>query len=384
MKKSVRCKLFDYDIFAEDFFLMKYTLLIFLLCGPLAFGQVKEQKLYSLDANFFYGTILEHNTEIADLITAHPAGFIFSYNRRTYGFNDWEARYNYPDYGASFIFQDLKNEALGQNYGLYGHFNFYFLNRRVMARIGQGIALASNPFDLEDNFKNTAYGSRLLSSTFLMLNYTKPNILDKIGLQAGVALVHYSNANIKAPNASTNTFAFNLGLNYQLENEGFPEYIPKKKTVLKEPLRFDLVLRSGVNESDFVGLGQQPFLVVSSFVDKRINPKSTLQAGVDFFFSKFLQDEIAFKGIAFPEFDVRGDEDWKRIGIFAGHELRFNKIAFVTQVGYYVYYPYDFEGRVYFRAGLKRYLTEKVFLSATLKSHYAKAEAVEFGLGIRL
>ncbi len=363
---------------------MNYKIVIALFWGSFLFGQVEEQKPYSVDASFYYGTILEHNTEIADLITGHPTGIILSYNRKTYGFNDWERRYNYPDYGASFVFQDLRNEALGQNYGLYGHFNFYFLNRRIMARIGQGVAFASNPFDLENNFRNTAYGSKLLSSTYLMLNYKKPNILGKIGLQAGLSLVHYSNANIRAPNASTNTFAFNVGLNYQLEESEFPAYIPQKKTSFEEPVRFNLVLRSGANESDYVGLGQEPFLVVSSFVDKRINHKSTLQAGVDFFFSKFLKNEIAYKGIAFPEFDVNGDEDWKRIGLFAGHELRFNKIAFVTQVGYYVYYPYDFENRIYFRGGLKRYLTDKIFLSVTLKSHYAKAEAVEFGLGIRL
>ncbi|MGB3776119.1 MAG: acyloxyacyl hydrolase [Leeuwenhoekiella sp.] len=363
---------------------MDYKLVFAFLWSSFLFGQVKEQIEYSLDANFFYGTILEHNTEIADLITAHPTGIILSYNRRTYGFNDWESRYNYPDYGASFVFQDLKNQALGQNYGVYGHFNFYFLNRRLMARIGQGIALASNPYDEDKNFRNTAYGSKLLSSTFLMLNYKKPNIFDKIGLQAGISLVHYSNANIKAPNASTNSIALNLGINYQLDADRFPEYIARDKTKYQESLRYNFILRSGVNESDFVGLGQEPFLVLSSFVDKRINHKSTLQAGLDFFFSKFLQKEIEYKALAFPEFDVDGDEDWKRIGIFAGHELRFNKIAFVTQVGYYVYYPYEFEDRVYFRGGLKRYLTERFFISATLKSHYAKAEAVEFGLGIRL
>jgi hypothetical protein len=56
----------------------------------------------------------------------------------------------------------------------------------------------------------------------------------------------------------------------------------------------------------------------------------------------------------------------------------------VTQLGYYVYYPFDFEGQVYNRVGLKRYFNDKVFAAITLKSHGAKAEAVEFGLGLRL
>ena len=44
-----------------------------------------------------------------------------------------------------------------------------------------------------------------------------------------------------------------------------------------------------------------------------------------------------------------------------------------------MYYPFDFEGRTYVRVGLKRYFYNKYFAIITLKSHWAKAEAVEFG-----
>jgi hypothetical protein len=56
----------------------------------------------------------------------------------------------------------------------------------------------------------------------------------------------------------------------------------------------------------------------------------------------------------------------------------------LTQVGYYAYYPYKFEGRVYLRLGLKYYFTKNIFGAITLKTHAAKAEAVEFGVGIRI
>ncbi|MFK7814159.1 MAG: acyloxyacyl hydrolase, partial [Maribacter sp.] len=48
------------------------------------------------------------------------------------------------------------------------------------------------------------------------------------------------------------------------------------------------------------------------------------------------------------------------------------------------YYPFDFEGKVYNRMGLKRYFGDKWFGEISLKSHGAAAEAVEFGIGIRL
>ena len=145
-----------------------------------------------------------------------------------------------------------------------------------------------------------------------------------------------------------------------------------------------MVLRGGINEADVNGLGQDPFFVVSFYADKRLNFMSSLHFGFDLFYSTFLKKVIKYRSIAFPEDFLTGDEDYKRIGLFIGHELRFNKNAFVSQVGYYVYWPYKFETRIYNRLGIKRYLfNDKFFAAITLKAHFAKAEAVELGVGIR-
>ena len=93
---------------------------------------------------------------------------------------------------------------------------------------------------------------------------------------------------------------------------------------------------------------------------------------------------IRYQSLAFPELEVSADDDYKRVGVFVGHELFINQMSVISQLGYYVYYPFDFEGRVYNRIGLKRYFGDNIFAAITLKSHGAKAEAVEFGIGIRL
>jgi len=144
-----------------------------------------------------------------------------------------------------------------------------------------------------------------------------------------------------------------------------------------------MVFRTGVNESDVVGTGQFPFYVFSAFVDKRINRKSALQLGTDLFYSKFLKELIYYESIAYG---TSNDYDYKRVGVFLGHELFLNKISLITQLGYYVYYPYDYEGNIYLRLGLKRYIGKKRkwFGSISLKTHWARAEAVEFGIGVRL
>ena len=358
----------------------------FFFCTFL-FSQQNELKPVSIEFDYFYGSIMEHNQGISHLITDHPTGVIVSYNRKTYGFNEWESRYNYPDWGFTFAYQDMINPYLGENYSLYGHFNWYFLNRNLTLRLGQGIAYATNPYDPETNFINNAYGSRFLSTSFLKINFIKENIYKGLGYHVGFGVIHYSNANIKAPNNSTNTLYFNGGISFLFNYITFPGRIPLGSWRSKnyaERVKYNIVFRTGINEADVNGLGQFPFYVFSVFADKRINYKSTIQVGVDVFFSIFLKDLIRYRSIAFVGDELTGDEDYRRVGVFIGHELRFNKVAFVSQLGYYIYWPYEFEGQFYNRLGLKRYFYKDImFASVTVKAHWAKAEAVEFGIGAR-
>ncbi|MFV9552192.1 acyloxyacyl hydrolase [Algibacter sp. PT7-4] len=359
---------------------------VFFVIFSFSFAQDKTHTSY-FDVNYFKGNIALHNNEILHLIKGHPEGVILSWNKKTYGFKAWEQRFNYPDYGVSFAYQDMKNPVLGNNYSLYAHYNFYFFNRNLMFRIGQGMAYNTNPYDKETNFKNVAFGSKFGSSTYVMLNYKKERIIDRFGLQGGFSLIHYSNANVKSPNNGTNSITFNLGLTYSLDREDL-EYQHtinlKEDQDFSEPIKYNLAFRTGINESDIVGSGQYAMYVVSAYADKRINKKSALHLGTDVFFSNFLKELIYYRSVAFPNDGLSGNEDHKRVGIFAGHELFVNKTSLITQLGYYVYYPFDFEGRVYVRIGLKRYFAKKWFGALTLKSHGAKAEGVEFGIGVRL
>ncbi len=99
-----------------------------------------------------------------------------------------------------------------------------------------------------------------------------------------------------------------------------------------QPIKYNLVFRSGINESDVVGSGQFPFYIFSGYADKRINHKSAFQFGADLFFSNFLKELIYYNSVAFPENNVKGDEDYKRVGVFAGHELFINRLSLVNSI----------------------------------------------------
>ena len=120
------------------------------------------------------------------------------------------------------------------------------------------------------------------------------------------------------------------------------------------------------------------------YADKRFNFFSAFQFGFEASFSQALKEEIYYRSVAFPETPSDSNADYRRIGTFLGYELFINNLSAFAQLGYYIYYPYDFEGRLYNRIGLKYYFGGQWFGVFSVKSHSATAEAIEFGIGIRL
>ncbi|MBF02740.1 MAG: deacylase [Flavobacterium sp.] len=353
-----------------------------------SFSQNQEKANTYFDVHFFRGNIYKHKDEVSHLISGHPNGFLLSYNWKTNGNKEWHQAYNYPDYGISFHYIDFKNNYLGHNFALGIHYNFYFLKRNLMFRVSQGIGMTSHPYDKETNNKNIAFGTKLMDNTYFLLQYKKENIIEGVGLQTGFLLDHFSNGRIKSPNIGLNTIAFNFGINYNFaeQQEIKRDSLPSKSNFV-EPIRYNIALRTGVSEGPIPDLGQRQFFHLGLYVDKRLGRKSALQAGTDIFFSQYLKDYIQFVSVAFPK-DHKNytdpNTDYKRIGLFVGHELFINKLSIETQLGYYVYKPFHYEDNIYQRVGLKYYLYKNCFTGIGLKTHRGRAEAVEATLGIRL
>lgn len=366
---------------------MRKSLFILFVFSFILLGFSQSNSSY-LQADYFYGNILRQNPDASILLQGHPTGVFISYNQRTFGEKNWQEHYNYPDLGYSIGYQDYKSDILGKLYSVYGHYNFYFTNRtspnQLILRAGIGLAYNTNPYDKETNNKNTAFGTHLNSSTYFKLYFQRENLLNNLGLTAGLTFVHASNSNIKSPNSGVNVWAATLGLNYNLTPETLPTYIPSSESnYFKQPLKYNFAVRGGINESEIIGSGVKPFFVFSAYIDKRLNRKSAIQFGADLYISPILKEYYELN-LTIPHTNLKETSDFSRIGIFVGHELFINKLSIETQVGFYVKYPYEYTGSLYETLGLKRYINDKWFASIRLKAHAADAETVEFGVGIRL
>lgn len=73
-----------------------------------------------------------------------------------------------------------------------------------------------------------------------------------------------------------------------------------------------------------------------------------------------------------------------RPGFHVGHQLEFGHLSFINQMGVYLYAKDKSDGPVYLRTALRYKLSNKAIVNLALKTHWAKADFVEFGLGYKL
>lgn len=361
---------------------MKLFFYTLLFISFTVFAQ-KNSETNAIEINYFRGNVLQHTEDLGHLL-GHPDGVMIDFVKQTHGNLEWHKAYNYPDYGAFFLYQNFNNDFLGKMYSAGLNCNFYFFKRNLQLKVSEGIAFATNPYNKENNSKNKAFGTEILANTNIGILYKKDNILGNFGLQAGILLTHYSNGRVKSPNSGINTFGLNLGVNYNCDEVKKEIDTVKFNMKFEEPIKYNFVFRTGVNESPVIRSGQNPFYHIGFYVDKRINRKSAHQLGADLFLTQSISDFIKYKSVAFPELNINPNTDYKRVGIFIGHELFINNISVEVQVGYYVYQPFKNDTPIYDRIGAKYYFNKNIFTSFHIKTHLFLAEALEFGIGYRL
>lgn len=371
-----------------------FTALIFLLIAEakLVAQTLKDKSqrasTYTVGVNTFKGFIMMHDHRIGHLIREHPVGFELFINQNTYGEKHWHQLYNYPDVGFSLAYFDFKIPELGEVIASTVYLDFYLKRWRksdVIFKIGTGLGFSTNPYDRETNNKNNVIGSTVTFTMQGRLGYNF-KINDRFKLTSALTLSHFSNGAYKMPNKGINIISANLGFSYLLTEQvrqDFAERPVEDNSQMNgdKKLHFNFSIFAGVREIIPIGGEKYPFINTVLYIDKRLNRKSALLFGADFFYSWAVKQEIKTAR------DLEGKEkpDFKRAGITIGHELFVSKVSLLTQFGVYVYRPFKSSGEpVYQRYGLKYYFNDKLFSGVFLRAHYGVAQNVEWGLGIRL
>ena len=359
-------------------------IVIILFATQISVAQPSAKYSYSLGGEVFEGFILRHHEYLGHLINARPSGFELSVLQQTNGKKNWEANYGYPEIAYNLSYYDLKNDAqLGKVVAISAGMGFHLLQQPPFKSdfqfyFGIGLAYSNNPYNQDTNNLNNVISTPITYNGNLKLSYYH-SIGSKLRLGGGLKLTHFSNGSFRLPNNGLNMITANLMARYRISTsvDDFKKLIEPE--AFDRRIKYGAVFRVGFAESTPIGSGVKPAYAVSLMTQKRVSRKSLLELGLELYANKAIESEIAN---AFDE-EIIGT-DYRRVGLMVGHELVINKLTVITQLGYYLYKPYSPNEKLYQRFGFAYYFMDNLYGNITLKTHFAVAEVIEYGIGFRL
>ncbi|MFH0895502.1 MAG: acyloxyacyl hydrolase [Bacteroidota bacterium] len=363
---------------------MRRTGIVFGLLMMFAFlPVVKAQQLipYFVSPNLHYGFIIPHRSSMQHLITGHFTGYEICIGKSSSGASAWQAPYHYPDYGLSFLYTNLGNdEVLGKAIGLHPYVNFSLhqgKSSQLIFRFGTGLGWITKPFDVVNNYKNTAIGSHL--NALISFRFEERfDITEKIKFSTALTYTHMSNGAFKVPNLGINIPSVSTGITYKFGNK--KERITNKKPLSDSTkLRFSFLVSGGVKEAYPEDGPKFPVLSSSLEISFPSGQKHFFGGGLDFFYDASIHEKYKQKML-----DPGADILLTRVGVKGSYELVFSKLSFLFQVGIYALSQDKTDGLIYDRLALRYKLNKNLLINLSLKTHLAKADFIELGLGYSL
>lgn len=336
-------------------------------------------KDFLITANAHYGYIMSHRSNMTHLIRGHVKAGELQYTFRTNGKKPWHQLYKFPEMGLSFMHFDLANpRQLGTLEAFYPYVNFK-LNKlqkksALNLRIGIGLAYLTNPFNIKTNHKNNAIGSHFNGFVNLRLNYAI-RLSDALRMEFGAGLSHASNGAMKMPNLGLNIATANLGFTYFIGDK----YLDCKKDTIapcKKVWNPSLIVVAGMKELE-PPTGRKYFAYgLQANIYRTLGYKSRIGAGAELTYNEATKQVWADASVNTTKF-----EDIAQVGVKFGYEFRVHRFALPIDFGYYVFKKQSYNGKIYHRVGMRYMLTKNIIANLTLRTHWAKADYFEWGLG---
>ncbi len=324
-----------------------------------------------------YGFVIAHRPALEPVQEAHVKGFEVSLSRTTYGKEEWENIYHFPDYGITLAGFDLGSPSfLGMGFVVYPFIDFPLSKKSSGGfhfRYGMGLGYVEKIFNADDNIKNSAVGSHINGVIHFDLHFEK-KVSAKTSLELGAGITHYSNGSIAMPNLGLNIATVNLAFSHSFgKSTAFNHRTISKKVKTPEIQLYAGGFMKKINPPE----GNDYFaFTVSSLRFKPINHKSAWGFGADIFYDNSLSARIEREG------EKATSIDNFRAGIYGAYEVGVGNVGIMFNMGFYLYNPWEDDGNVYQRI-CTRYYFKKTFICLNLKSHYARADFIELGFGYR-
>jgi hypothetical protein len=362
----------------------RYFLLIFFTTFSLmrdyafALPNPSDSVKFIAEAKLHYGFVISHHKTMQHLTTGHFPAFEINFGKQTHGEKSWQSLYNYPVMGIAYWYAGLADpEVLGSAHALYPYLNFHLYEKRCFElnfRFGAGLGYLTRKFDRLENYKDIAIGSHV-NITINMFYEFKWMLLKKILASGGIGITHFSNGAFKTPNLGINIPTLNLGLAYIIHSEKKKDFNPDVNTLNKK-MEIYAFLSGGMKEIYPAYGDKYGAFSLSASLLKPLSLKRKIGAGFDLFW-----EFSNIRNLKRNDIEVKHDYEVIKPGLHIGHQLEFSRLSFVTQLGFYLYAMDKSDGPVYTRIALRYKINKKLMANLAMKTHFAKADFVEWGIG---
>lgn len=357
------------------------TILILIFLHALSLeclAQKSEGQSFSF--NYKSGLLLTHREEIPQSIRdKKPYGFDLLLNINTNGTKAWHKYWNNPDYGFSIGFFDLdQKNILGDVYYVTYFFEKSVFNSSgkhdIRYRIAPGLAYSDIVYNMGSNPDNILVSLPVNFIMELSLFY-KLGISSSLNMIAGLNLTHYSNGALKFPNIGVNIPNLNIGLCYNFKGIDKQkitaiEFEPEFKKAYEWQIIPAMSWKSAGEEYEDLDFAYS----LSLNRIWKLNPRYSWVSGIDLMFNNTIR-----KVLGNPE------ANRYRAGLTGGVQYELGRLAFLLQAGVYIYRPEkQLDKAIYQRWGFKHELGNKFLINLMLKTHYARADLIEIGFGLRI
>lgn len=365
-----------------------YLIIIFSILIP-SFISAQENassplfKIDGIEAYYNNGMVMPHNETIDFLTKDYIHSYSVNFFYYTSGEKLWHKMYNQPQIGWGYSYSNLGNrEIFGKAHSVYPFFEaplFTLPDKlQINYRLAFGVSYITKKFNIDHNYDNIAIGSHGNIYFNLMLNATL-KLTEKYHILSGTGLTHFSNGKLKAPNKGINTLTGSLGIRKYLN---YNEYKKKPKIdvpEVKNKNRFSIIWSHGTTK--YNRLIDKSFYISSLNLSYERQYKHWAQYG--FGLDAFYNGSLKIKIENYPDQNY-SNEALYRMGVHVSHDFIAGNVALSLQLGHYLYNKRFFISDFYNRIGIKYYFSEHWLANVSLKSHYANAEFIEFGLGYYL
>jgi hypothetical protein len=348
-----------------------FSFLLFLLLSFHSAGQVDTW----IDARGKAGFLVAHRSIMGHLASEHAFATELSFIKRGKGEKAWHEGYGYPTYGFTGFFGSTGNrELLGYTIGGYTFMSMPLIRYKsytMSGKIGVGIGYSTKVYDPSDSLLilSMAISSRFNAMVCLGLE-SRFEFKDH-SLTLGIDMTHFSNGASKVPNLGLNLPFLSLGYGYRIKKAVNDTTYHHNKF---EPYwQFGGVGIVSSKEIFPTGGKQYPVYAASALGRRYFKRNVGMEVSFDF---------ISKQAIYGYRTEIpKTQSEIIQLGVFAGYLLPLDHLHFVIGMGYYVRDKFQPEDPMYHRVGLRYIFDSGLNLNLVLKSHWARADYIEYGIG---